>query len=112
VYLVSFDFFCPSKCGSYFCRTLYKIGIKDINLWIGVKRLNTEYNIALLRNSGLPQIGKALISWRIISNSRNVKAPSGHSLCRVLGSKASLCELGWRMTQSQGHIGGGGPLYA
>jgi len=23
VYLVSFDFYCPSKCGSYFCRTLY-----------------------------------------------------------------------------------------
>jgi len=25
VYLVSFDFYCPSKCGSYFCRTLYNI---------------------------------------------------------------------------------------
>ena len=23
MYLVSFDFYCPSKCGSYFCRTLY-----------------------------------------------------------------------------------------
>jgi hypothetical protein len=23
VYLVSFDFYCPSKYGSYFCRTLY-----------------------------------------------------------------------------------------
>jgi len=25
VYLVSFDFYCPLKCGSYFCHTLYKI---------------------------------------------------------------------------------------
>jgi len=24
LYLVSFGFYCPSKCGSYFCRTLYK----------------------------------------------------------------------------------------
>jgi hypothetical protein len=23
VYLVAFDFYCPSKCGSYFCRILY-----------------------------------------------------------------------------------------
>jgi hypothetical protein len=31
VYLVSFGFYCPSKCGSYFCRTLYYPNLEKVN---------------------------------------------------------------------------------
>jgi hypothetical protein len=34
VYLVSFDFYCPSKCGSYFCCTLCKCVLFCLWFWV------------------------------------------------------------------------------
>jgi len=90
VYLVSFDFYCPSKCGSYFCYTLYKIGDVLIKLIKCEYKNYSHFKLQYLQYSFLSRIRSlgVFLGLEIIPNEWNFRKS-----LRLFGQKWVHCNL-------------------